>query len=436
MTASCSDVTRSLNPLRSRSRLPMLAMRVGECRAGEENTMTTWNRDGAGALVFWIVSVTSGLCARTAGLWRRCGGAVVAWMAIWAVGCGKIGNADVQGQDASQDVLRGDQESVALDSSPSDAAGNATSDSAASDAITAACAAFANVYCSKYSSCDGTDFGEFFGSLGICEQRFEQFCPDQYSAPGTTASPSDVEACAEATSDLTCGQFLTSVQVQTFIFPPACQMPAGSESTGAPCEYNAQCSSGFCSVVSGFCGTCQIRVSIGQMCDSMVGCANGLICANTSCPIDGGPCAGALRPICFKPRGEGGECDTEPDCEPPLACVGRACTSVLPEGSPCDGGGCGFTQALVCRAKEDGGPQTCVQATFAPAGAECNYTTTPPTFCGAFGSCQSVTGADANVGTCAAAAADGQSCVNALCLYPALCISGTCQAPPPASSCK
>jgi hypothetical protein len=364
------------------------------------------------------------------GRWQSGSGVWAAWMAIWAVGCGGTGNTGVQGQDASKDVLRGDQESVTVDSSPSDAARDTTSDSAASDDITTACAAFANVYCSKYSSCDEIEFGNYFGTLGTCEQRFEQFCPDQYSAPGTTASPSDVKACAEATSDLTCGQFLTGV------LPPACQVPAGSESMGAPCEYSGQCSSGFCSVASGFCGTCQVGASIGQACESMFGCTSGLVCANTSCPIDGGPCAGALHPICFKPRGEGGECDNNPDCEPPLICVGGACTSLLPEGSPCDGGGCDITEALYCAAKADGGAQTCVQATFVAAGAECNSTTSPPTLCGASGSCQSVTGAAASVGTCVAAAADGQSCANAQCLPPALCISGTCQAPPPASSCK
>jgi hypothetical protein len=363
------------------------------------------------------------------GRWQSGGGPWAAWMAIGAVGCGGTGNTGVQAQDASTDV-RGDQESVTVDSGLSDAARD-TTDDAGSNTITTACAAFANVYCSKYSSCDDGEFENYFGSLGTCEQRFEQFCPDQYSAPGTTASPSDVEACAQSTSDQTCGQFLTGV------LPAACLMLAGNESTGAPCEYNGQCQSDFCSVAPGsFCGTCQLAPTIGQACDSLFGCANGLICANTTCPIDGGSCTGAQRSICFKPRGEGGECDNLPDCESPLICVGRACTSLLPNGSPCDGGGCDITEGLYCVAKQDGGAQTCVQATFASAGAECNSTTTPPTLCGASGSCQSVTGATASVGTCVAAAADGQSCANALCLPPALCISGTCQAPVPASSCK
>jgi hypothetical protein len=404
--------------------------------------MTTWNRDGAGALVFWIVSVTSGVCARTAGLWRRCGSAVVAWMAIWAVGCGGTGSTGAPGPDASRDVLRGDQESVTVDSGPSDAARDATTDSATSDAtsddagsntITAACAASAKGYCSKYLSCNELELEYFYGSLETCEQRVEQFCPNQYSAPGTTAPPSEseAEACAQATSDQTCAQFLTGV------LPPACLGHAGSESTGAPCEYNGQCQSDFCSVASGsFCGTCQLAPSIGQACDSMYGCANGLVCAYTSCPIDGGPCTDEERSICFKPRGEGGECDNLPDCEAPLICVGRACTSLIPEGSPCDGGGCAITEGLVCATNPDGGAQTCVQEKFAPAGAECNTTASPPTFCAASGSCRSTTGEAAVVGTCVAAAADGQSCKNALCMPPAICVSGTCQAPVPASSCK
>jgi hypothetical protein len=125
-----------------------------------------------------------------------------------------------------------------------------------------------------------------------------------------------------------------------------------------------------------------------------------------------------------------------PDCEPPLSCVHGACASLLQEGAPCDGGGCDIAEALYCVAKKDGGAQTCVHATFVPAGATCNSTTSPPTLCAALGSCRSVTGAAASVGTCVAAAADGQSCTNAPCLPPALCIGGTCQVPVPASSCK
>jgi hypothetical protein len=155
------------------------------------------------------------------GRWQSCGRALTAWMAIWAVGCGGTGNTGVQGQDASKDVLRGDQESVTVDSSPSDAARDATSDSVASDAVTTACAASAEAYCSIYLSCETFAFESYFGNLATCEQRLEQFCPDQFSAPGTAASPSDVEACVRATSDQTCGQFLTNV------LPPACLGPTG-----------------------------------------------------------------------------------------------------------------------------------------------------------------------------------------------------------------
>jgi hypothetical protein len=410
----------------------MLAMRMreSECRAGEENTMTIWNRDGAGALVFWIVSVASGLCARTVGLWRRCGGAVAAWISIGAVGCGGTGNTGPSGApDASNDVLRGSEASVTLDSSSQDASQDATTDSGESDTIPGACAVYAKGFCSTYLSCEAFTFESIYGSVATCEQRVEQFCPDNFAAPGTGVTPSSLAACGLGISNQTCAQALTE-------YAPGCVWH-GSESMGASCEYDAQCQSGFCEVASGsVCGTCQPLVSLGQACDSAYDCANGLICATTSCPVDGGACTGTEQAICFDPRGAGSVCDTPTDCESPLGCVKGVCASLLENGAPCDGGGCDTLAALYCAAKLEGGAQTCVQATFAPAGAPCNSTTSPPTLCAASGSCRSTTGEAAVVGTCVAAAADGQSCANALCMPPAICVSGICQAPVPASSCN
>jgi hypothetical protein len=392
--------------------------------------MTTWNRDSAGALVFWIVSVTSGLCSRTVGLWRRCGSAVAALISIGAVGCGGTGSTGAPGPDASNDVLRGSETSVAPDSSSLDAPRGTTMDSATSDATsTSACAVSAEVYCAKYQSCEESQFGIYYGTLAICEQRVEQFCPDQFVAPGSTVTPSELEACAQEMSDQSCSDFLTSVN------PPACAW-VGTESTGAACEYDAQCQSGLCNVLAGsFCGTCQVAPSVGQPCDALFDCVNGLECTTTKCPGDGGACTGAELQICVKPMGAGSACDTSIECQSPLSCVQGACASLPQLGAPCDNSACDGTKSLICATNPDGGTQECVQEKFAPAGDPCNSTAFPPIYCAASGSCQSTTGETAGVGTCAAVPADGQPC-NALCMPLAYCVGGTCQAPVPASSCK
>jgi len=243
-------------------------------------------------------------------------------------------------------------------------------------------------------------------------------------------TPAELEACAQAMSDQSCSDFLTSVN------PPAC-MWEGTESMGASCEYDAQCQSAFCNVPAGsFCGTCQVAPSVGQPCDTPFDCVNGLECTTTQCPGDGGACTGGARSICVDPMGAGSACDNPVECESPLSCVQGACASLLELGAPCDNGMCDSAKGLICAINPDGGAQACVQATFVPTGDPCNSTGFPPTFCGASGSCQSATGVAANVGTCAAAPADGQPCGNALCMPLAICVGGTCLAPVPASSCK
>jgi hypothetical protein len=175
--------------------------------------MTTRNRESAGALVFWIVSATKSLRAHKVGLSRRWGSAVAAWMSIWAVGCGGSGSTGAPGPDASNDVLPGSETSVALDSSSLDAPEGTTTDSATSDVdpSTTACAVSAEVYCSKFLSCQEAQFGLYFGDVATCKQRVEQFCPDQFVAPGSTVTPAELEACAQAMSDQSCSDFLTSV---------------------------------------------------------------------------------------------------------------------------------------------------------------------------------------------------------------------------------
>jgi hypothetical protein len=365
----------------------------------------------------------------TFGGWRRRSAVLTACL---SVGCGGTGSNGEHGRlDASDELLPGLEASVARDSSgdssPPNAGLDATSDGATSgsDAITMACTAFATAYCSKFQSCEETEFEGAFDSIATCEQRTEQFCPDDFSAPGTGATPSAVESCAQATSALTCAQFVGPST------PAACVWQ-GSEATGAPCEYSFQCQSEFCGIASGFCGTCQGPPSsaLGHACTQLADeCATGLACELTGCLGDGGACTG----ICITPMGAGSACQTPTNCTYPLICLNGVCASPLELGAPCPGvAGCDPAKGLYCVVGSDGGGQTCEQTTFSAAGGPCNESGSAT--CAGAAECR-FTGAS-DTGTCVAPAPDGQPCTGGACTPPALCIAGICQAPPPASSCK
>ena len=349
------------------------------------------------------------------------------WLVLALAGCGGSGGA---GADSGNAQVEG---GVVDSSGPSDAGvdGAVGGDAdAGDDAASRACDAYAQAYCAKLGSCEGLAFETVFGSAQACQQRVAQFCPDRFVAPGTGTTPSAMTACAAAITAQSCGAFRTGL-------PAAC-VAKGSRGAGQACRYDAQCQSSFCSVPVGSpqCGTCQPSAAEGEACDpSVANCANGLVCADSGCTSDGSPCSGTRQTICVSPREEGEACHVSADCVPPLRCFQDLCVMPAELGGPCTGNGCDDTGALYCASSADGGSSTCVGASFAAVGAACNSISQSPVLCEGSGSCRSLTGTAADVGKCAAPAADGQSCIDALCVPPAACVSGICQPPVTASSC-
>ncbi len=303
---------------------------------------------------------------------------------------------------------------------------------AAGDASVSACNDFANAYCQRYQSCDSLAFALAFGDVSLCVARISPWCENQFGAPGGTLTVSAREACTGATAAQSCATFFSDN-------PPECSW-SGTEEAGAPCAYSLQCANGFCLIPANtFCGTCLAPLQSGDSCDpNAQQCANGLVCGKVACPASGGTCPGAAQWQCVSPgAGVGEPCTNWAACAWPIICDGTQCIQPPGLGASCDPTGlCDDTQNLYCAASSDAGGRTCDKATYVPAGMACDLSASQPQLCLASASCRSVTGTPTLVGTCAAAAADGQSCANALCVPPSICVNGTCQAPAAASSCN
>ena len=298
--------------------------------------------------------------------------------------------------------------------------------------VAAACAAYAHGYCGRFAACSAIDFGIDYGTTAVCEQRISQLlCPAQFDAPGTAMSSAALMQCASAITSQSCGEWMASA-------PSPCTM-SGALGNGVGCEFDAQCTSGFCAVARGsWCGVCRATIAVGQPCDpDSPACDPGLLCADTGCttPPQQGVCTGTRQWFCVSPVMQGGDCVTPAQCSPELTCAGGLCSPPQGLGQPCQPGlSCNAKKSLYCVANAEAGGFACATAQFVDPGVACD--TLDAVLCASSGICRAVAdGSAANVGTCFAPAADGASCGRNPCLAPARCVQGTCQGPVAASSC-
>jgi hypothetical protein len=334
-----------------------------------------------------------------------------------ALGCGSSASNGAPAQQTEASVpADAEGEGIAPGESGSFDAQVTDSTSVGSDAAQAGCPAYASAFCSQLLACDPADFRAFFyGTVQACESDVAASCEAERKAPGTSTTSASISECAHELSLLTCGPFLTGS-------PPGCLLP-GTLATGAGCEFSSQCQSSFCSITSGWCGTCQSRVGLGGACipaadTRFVSCMSGLACTSSS--------------GCQKPVALGGVCDSTAtgQCSAPNVCIANKCSSPVQLGSAC-------AQSSDCAAgafcSGSGSTGTCTANTYKDAGESCDLGR--GTLCSADLLC-SAGGMSAVTGTCTPLASSGQSCVGDFeCVTSTLCVGGHCQVRADAATC-
>jgi hypothetical protein len=355
-------------------------------------------------------------------------------------GSGRAGSGaatGTTGPDASADS-NSQQGGSVLGSDASDAAGDgigtdddrlspstdtSIGDSESTPSINArqACTDYAASVCGTYHSCLPFYLQDGYGDVSSCVARRTPPCLSAFLGIGSGATPSSVEACAQAHIALSCSDYLSNK------LPAACRTIQGSLPTGAPCGSGWQCAgpNGYCDVPQDgeqVCGTCQTLSPAGGRCTWDSDCQDGL-----RCPSGG-------NTTCVVPGRLGAPCDFSRPCAGTLVCVNGGCATQPSAGAPCDeiagaSDQCdafeGFAQGLYC----DG--SHCAQSTIGTAGHDCaGPVTSGVVRCVDFGGCTSAPG------HCPTVVSDGAQCgPSAVCQPPSECVGGIC-VPPDAATCR
>jgi hypothetical protein len=289
---------------------------------------------------------------------------------------------------------------------------------------TQACAAYAKASCTQASTCTPFTVAANFGDEATCETRQALGCMSQFGIHGSSLTPANLDACAQAVMGETCVQFLDNHQ------PAACNTQ-GTLAAGAACGTGTQCESGYCKLTAGTqCGTCATRTS---KCTT-----------DSDCPADQLCSAGN----CVTPVAPPGMCDNGAHiCVRTLVCLGEqaadsglgGCGMAGVVGDACqDATDCQGGNGIVC----DIATQMCVAAQKATTGQSCGVVNGALVVCTGGDFCSNlmkVNDAGPPVeGTCHPPASDGAPCGTGVnCTLPATCNpkTFTCTLPDP-GSCK
>lgn len=291
-------------------------------------------------------------------------------------------------------------------------------DGSASVSPDAACSDAAKAYCAKVDECAPFFMKIGFGDVATCEKRLLLNCVPNFSANGTSATPSALAQCATDVKATACDDLVGRK------LPASCKTEAGQLGDGTPCGTDAQCSGRLCRQSAGnTCGACSTIGAGGAACERNEDCDVELGCANKKC-------------VPFAKAGEA--CNATTPCLPTLGCKGGTCAAPLAAGAACEGPAdqstnpCDGAKGFYCHPIT----KVCTSVVTAGPGAACGFIDNGVVVC--TGSAHCKTTPPAVQGTCLAAAADGATCDDdsgPKCTAPARCVGGLCKISDP-STCK
>jgi len=284
-----------------------------------------------------------------------------------------------------------------------------TNDQAAADT--------ASAFCSRVDACAPAFISLLYGDVATCTSKFKTTIMGSLTATGTSANPTDMEACAQALPGASCEDVLGRN------LPAPCKAKPGTLPDGAACGDDAQCVGRLCNIAPGqICGVCSAPVAAGGACRSDDDCDTSLKCAGM-----------ANQLVCTARVAAGGACDASHPCQALLACKAGTCATPDPAGTACMTGQdtCDSAHGVLCHPVN----QTCAQLTFAKPGDACGLVGGGIALCQSGGlsptpACSGLSAATMFMGTCQAPAADGAMCndmTGPRCVSPSICVSGACK---------
>lgn len=319
-------------------------------------------------------------------------------LALVAMGCG--GSTAALGGDGGTGAEGGSGSG-----SSSGSSGGVSAEQAATDA--------ANAYCQRAEQCAPAYVSIGFGDVGTCAKRLKTELLPVFGSNGTSSTPAQTEACAQAIPQTTCADLLGRKN------PAACQTLPGMLPDGTACGADSQCHGTRCRVAPGaVCGTCSSPASAGAPCGADADCQPGMGCISAQCTVYGT---------------EGASCTATQPCRPDLGCVGGTCGAPSPAGTACQSTAeCDLLHGFACHPTS----MTCQPFTFAQPSGACGLVNGALVLCSGPGSLCKGAQAPSYQGSCVAFATDGASCdadAGPLCDVGAVCSGGTCQVPNPAN---
>ncbi len=279
----------------------------------------------------------------------------------------------------------------------------------------------ANAYCARVQACAPALFAIGYGDTATCVTTFAGDLARALAAPGVTETAAQVEACATAFAQVSCGDLLGRKPVD------ACKPSAGTLADGAACGADGQCAGARCKVALGqVCGTCTTRAGAGAACGVDDDCGDGMLCLVGKCAAYGV---------------ERATCDATHPCRPDLSCTGGACGAPGAAGAACTGNEqCGSAAGVVCNPQS----KKCDTLVYGSAGAPCGFVGGKVATCTGGSACVQIQ-TPSYVGKCAALAVPGAACDTAngpVCGSGAVCVcasnvdggcAGTCRTRDPAA---
>lgn len=291
------------------------------------------------------------------------------------------------------------------------------------------CTALATAACKQLAQCDPLDMEQDFGGdMSTCVAQMVFACPS-VTEPGTSNTPSSIEACANALGQLaSCDDYWVYINRNA---GSLCPTAPGALADGASCLDDSECKGGYCGpppmdggASSSNCGACAEEPGT-TACQENSNCPTGKTCNGTSqCVTAGGvgaPCDDSNPFFAVQP------------CFPYLYCkfaAGAAdggtasgtCATLETAGQPCnpndDANDC--ADGLFCN-----GQATCAAVQFVAIGATCDGV---GLVCkGAYCAFSADASATATTGVCTGYVANGAPCqMDGQCLLNANCVNGQC----------